>query len=79
MGWESQMIDVDTALRKLAVLDPRQARVIESRFFAGMTEAEIAVQVGVSERTIKRDCKAGIAWLHAELNGTPKSTAATKS
>jgi RNA polymerase sigma factor (TIGR02999 family) len=66
-GWEDQVIDVDTALRKLAEFDPRQARVLEARFFAGMTEAEIAVVEGTSERTVKRDCKAGLAWLYGEM------------
>jgi len=65
--WEDHVIDIDTALNKLSTFDPRQARIIELRYFAGMTDCEIADVVGVSERTVKRDCKAGRAWLHGEL------------
>lgn len=66
-AWDEQVLDLDAALLKLAQLDARQAKIIEMRFFTGMTEGEIAEVLGVSERTVKRDCKAGRAWLYGEL------------
>ena len=63
-----QKLDLDAALDRLAALDPRQARIIELRFFGGLTEAEIAVAIGISERTVKREWKAGKAWLYGELH-----------
>ncbi|MDX2151696.1 MAG: sigma-70 family RNA polymerase sigma factor [Bryobacteraceae bacterium] len=75
--WEDQLLEVDQALARLAVIDPRQARVIEMRFFSGMTEGEIAALEGVSERTVKRDSRSGVAWLKAEL--TQPHKAARKS
>ena len=75
-NWTDQILDVDAALQKLAEVDPRQARVLQARFFAGMTAAEIAITEGMSERTVKRDCKHGLAWLCAELQRLPKSAAA---
>jgi RNA polymerase sigma factor (TIGR02999 family) len=65
--WSEEMLDLDAALDRLASLDRRQARIIELRFFGGLTEAEIAAAIGISERTVKREWKAGKAWLHAEL------------
>ena len=65
--WSEELLDVDAALDRLASLDQRQARIIELRFFGGLTEAEIAVALGISERTVKREWKAGKAWLHGEL------------
>lgn len=66
-AWEDRVIDIDNAISKLAKLDPRQATIIEMRFFAGMTETEIATALDISERTVKRDCKSGQAWLYGEL------------
>lgn len=65
--WDEQVLDLDAALLKLAQFDARQAKIIEMRFFTGMTEEEVAEVLGVSERTVKRDCKAGRAWLYGEL------------
>lgn len=62
------ILAVDQALDQLKELDARQARVVELRFFAGLTEEEIAGLLEVSERTVKRDWIAARAWLHAELS-----------
>ena len=62
-----QIIFVDQLLSRLAEWDPRQCRVIELRFFGGLTEREIAQVLGVSERTVKRDSRFGQAWLAGEL------------
>ena len=51
----------------LAEVDPRQARIVELRFFAGMIESEIAGVLGVSEITVKRDWRSAKAWLRIAL------------
>lgn len=61
------IVALDEALCRLAQLDGRQARVIECRFFGGLTEGETAEVLGVSVRTIKRDWAKARAWLHQEL------------
>jgi RNA polymerase sigma factor (TIGR02999 family) len=61
------VLAVDEALRKLAEFDPRQANVMELHFFAGLTFEEIAAQLGLSSRTIKRDWEMARAWLHGQL------------
>jgi RNA polymerase sigma factor (TIGR02999 family) len=62
--WE----DLDRALDRLAALDPRQARVVELRYFGGMTVDEAARVLGVSEKTVKRDWSIARAWLRRELD-----------
>jgi RNA polymerase sigma factor (TIGR02999 family) len=62
-----QVIAIDRALTKLASWDPRQSLIVELRFFAGLSEDEIAAQLRVSTRTVKRDWRMARAWLHAEL------------
>lgn len=58
---------LDEALRDLERMDPRQARVVELRFFAGMTFEEIAESIGVSVRTAKREWETARRWLRREL------------
>jgi RNA polymerase sigma factor (TIGR02999 family) len=64
------MVEIDDALRKLSALDPRLTRVVECRFFAGMSEPETAAALGVTDRTVRRDWVKARAWLHRELDGT---------
>jgi RNA polymerase sigma factor (TIGR02999 family) len=67
---ESSLVDViavDEALTRLADLDARQARILEMHFFGGLTFEEIAAQLDISERTIKREWAMARAWLHVEL------------
>jgi RNA polymerase sigma factor (TIGR02999 family) len=59
----AQFVELDTALGELARIDERQARVVECRFFAGMTDAETADALGISPRTVARDWDAARAWL----------------
>lgn len=59
--------DLDEALTRLAVFAPRQAKVVELRFFGGVEEHEIGEMLGISERTVKRDWAAARAWLYGEL------------
>jgi RNA polymerase sigma factor (TIGR02999 family) len=61
--------ELDTALEDLARLEPRHARIVELRFFGGLTIEETAEVVGVSPATVKRDWILARAWLHRELRG----------
>jgi RNA polymerase sigma factor (TIGR02999 family) len=63
------MIALDDALDKLAAFDPRQSRIVELRFFGGLTEDEIAEVLGVSTITVKRDWRIARALLGRELGG----------
>ena len=61
-----ELLDIDRALGELARLEPRLAQVVEMRYFAGLTEAEIAEALGVSDRTVRRDWeKARLLLAHA--------------
>ena len=61
------LLAVNEALERLAVLDPRQARVVDCRFFGGLTEAETAEALGVTARTVSRDWVKARGWLYREL------------
>ena len=52
---ENEILRVHEALDEMAALEPRLAQVVEMRYFAGMTEAEIAETLGVTDRTVRRD------------------------
>lgn len=59
---------VDEALDRLAKLSPRQAQVVELRFFGGLGEEEVANVLNLSARTVKRDWRIAKAWLYGELS-----------
>jgi len=61
------VLAVDEALRRLAALSERQAKVVELRYFAGASEREIADVLGISTPTVKRDWQVARAWLRKEL------------
>jgi RNA polymerase sigma factor (TIGR02999 family) len=60
---ERELLGLDTALDELARIEPRQAMMVESRFFGGLEVTEIAQLLEVSEATILRDWRAAKAWL----------------
>jgi RNA polymerase sigma factor (TIGR02999 family) len=64
---EEEILDVDAALVELARLEPRLARVVEMRYFAGMKETEIAAALGVTDRTVRRDWEKARLLLAAAL------------
>ncbi|HEX7880813.1 MAG TPA: sigma-70 family RNA polymerase sigma factor [Candidatus Eisenbacteria bacterium] len=70
-GPEVDLAGLDEALRRLADLDSRKARVVELRFFGGLTNAEAAEVLAVSEATIERDWSFARAWLFAALAESP--------
>jgi RNA polymerase sigma factor (TIGR02999 family) len=69
------LLEVDRALEQLAARDPRQARIIELRFFGGLSVEETAEALGVNARTIDRDWKAARDWLRRHLSGAAEDAA----
>ncbi len=63
----AEMMALDEALDRLAALDPRQCRIVELKFFAGLSEEETAEVLGISTRTVKRDWAVARAWLFNQL------------
>lgn len=61
------LVALDDALKRLAELEPREAKVVECRFFGGMTIAETASALGISPMTVKRDWSMAQAWLLNEI------------
>ena len=64
---EQEMLALDAALLELAQAEPRQAAIVESRFFGGLEVSEISKLMGVSEATVLRDWRAAKAWLGHRL------------
>jgi RNA polymerase sigma factor (TIGR02999 family) len=65
-----ELIHLDDALNALGKMDPRKARVIELRFFSGLSVEETAKVLAVSPETVMRDWKFARSWLQAEISGT---------
>ncbi|MEO8201972.1 MAG: sigma-70 family RNA polymerase sigma factor [Gemmatimonadota bacterium] len=63
-----EVLAVDEALERLAVIDPRQAKLVELRYFAGFSIEETAELMEISPATVKRDWSFARAWLQRELN-----------
>ena len=63
------ILEIDEALRRLAQVDERKARVIEMRYFGGMSRQEIAQVAGLTVATVKRDLRLGETWLQRHLQG----------
>ena len=61
------VIAIDESLQRLAEVDPRQSRLIELRFFAGMSVEDAAEVLGISSATVKREWRSAKAWLHRDL------------
>ena len=67
---EDELLTLDGALEELARMNPRQAIIVENRFFGGLEFAEVAELLEVSEATVFRDWRAARAWLELELRRT---------
>jgi RNA polymerase sigma factor (TIGR02999 family) len=67
-GQDIDLIELDDALRRLAELSPRQARVVELRFFGGLDVPDVARLLGVSENTVKGDWRMARAWLQQQFS-----------
>lgn len=64
----ADLLDLDAALTELEKLSPRQARVVELRYFTGLDVQDVATALGVNPRTVDRDWATARAWLRARLN-----------
>lgn len=74
-GSGADLIAIDEALEQLAKLNQRQARVVELRYFGGLTEEEVAHVLGIAARTVRSDWKLARAWLYKTLtNGSSCDT-----
>lgn len=67
-------LDLDRAIRKLEQIDPDQSRIVEMRFFGGLTVEETAAALGISPATVKREWALAKGWLHRELTGDRQRT-----
>ena len=63
----AEVVALDDVLKQLADIDPQQSRIVELRFFGGLTIEETAVVLGLSPATIKREWQTAKAWLYHEL------------
>lgn len=66
----TDLIALDDALSELAKLDAQQARIVELRFFGGLSIEETATVIGVSSATVKRDWATARVWLRREVGRT---------
>lgn len=71
---EVDLVSLDDALNQLAAMDPQQARLVELRFFGGLSIEEASIVLGISPATVKREWALARAWLQREM----KSKGATK-
>ena len=67
---EVNLLDLHEALNRLGEADRRKARIVELKFFAGLTTGEIAETLGISSATVERDWKFARAWLYRAISGT---------
>jgi DNA-directed RNA polymerase specialized sigma24 family protein len=72
-GRPVDLLDLDRALTELARLDPEQARIVEIRFFGGLSIDEAAEALGISSATVKRHWISARAYLYQQLNGTAEA------
>ncbi len=63
----AQLLELDSLLGELASLNPRQAQIVENRFFGGLNVAETAAVLGVSQSSVERDWRAARAWLGSRI------------
>ncbi len=64
----TKLVELDDALEALATVDPRKSKVVELKFFGGLTVEEIAEVLQVSPQTVLRDWKLAKSWLLREMN-----------
>lgn len=72
-GQDLDVVALDQALTKLEQLDHQQGKIVELRFFSGLTVEETAEVLGISTGTVKRDWSMAKAWLHREITGQTDS------
>jgi len=73
VAWDQQLdqaLAVDQALERLASIDAQQARIVEMRYFGGLSVEEVGAVLGVSPRTVKREWSMAKAWLYAAMGAS---------
>lgn len=70
LGTDVELDELESALERLAQLDERQARIVDMRFFVGLTGEQIAAATGLSTATVQREWRMARAWLQRELAAT---------
>jgi RNA polymerase sigma-70 factor, ECF subfamily len=68
---DSEVLLLEDALQELALLDPRQAQIVEFRYFAGMSEQEVAEVLCISRSTVTREWQTARAWLYRRITKLP--------
>ena len=63
------LVAIDEALTRLAEIDPRKSRIVELRFFGGLSEEEVALVLHITDRTVRREWRLAKAWLYSEITG----------
>lgn len=71
----ADLVALDEALTRLAAFDPRQGRIVELRYYGGLTIEETAACLEISTATVKREARIARAWLQREMAGPPPPTA----
>lgn len=76
---EVDLVLLDESLTRLAAFDPQKAKIVELRFFGGLSVEEVAAVTGLSDSTVKRQWRAAKAWLYTQISGlaSPTETPAT--
>ncbi|HSJ23762.1 MAG TPA: sigma-70 family RNA polymerase sigma factor [Longimicrobiales bacterium] len=74
-AYASDLVELDDALQQLEQMNPRHARVVECRYFGGLSVEETAAALDVSARTVKSDWALARAWLYGVLRGAPPEPA----
>jgi RNA polymerase sigma-70 factor, ECF subfamily len=69
---DCEILLLDEALQELSLLDPRQGQIVEMRYFAGMSEREVAEVLSISRSTVTREWQTARAWLYRRMTGTPE-------
>lgn len=65
---DAQLLALDEALNELAKIDERQGRIVEMRFFGGLSAPEISSVLGISRATVDRDWTTARVWLHRQMS-----------
>ena len=65
-----EILQLDRALSDLSVVDPQQARIVELRYFGGLSEQEVATLLSISRRTVTREWQTARAWLYRQMTKT---------
>jgi RNA polymerase sigma factor (TIGR02999 family) len=69
---DCEILLLDEALQELSLLDPRQGQIVEMRYFAGMSEREVAEVLSISRSTVTREWQTARAWLYRRMTRTPE-------